>query len=49
MAGRLEQLAFVLAGTPDNTGPVLSVTVITWDESAEFPQALVAVHVRVMI
>ncbi len=48
-AGRLEQLALVLAGTPVNTGPVTSVTVIICEAVVVLPQALVADHVLVIV
>jgi hypothetical protein len=46
--GTLVQLTLVLAGTPDKTGPVTSVTVIVCVATNEFPQAFVADHVLVI-
>ena len=48
--GMLSQLAAVVAGTPDNTGASVSVTVIIWvPGKLLFPAKSVAVQVRVMI
>jgi hypothetical protein len=45
----LKHWAVVSAGTPLNTGAVVSCTVIVWLALALFPQSSVAVHVRVII
>jgi hypothetical protein len=47
--GIVEQFEFVFAGTPDSTGPVMSVTVIICDSVVELPQAFVAVQVLVIM
>ena len=46
--GIFEQFTVALAGTPDSTGPVTSVTVIVWFATVEVPHKFVAVHVLVI-
>ena len=48
-AGTLLQSAAAFAGTPVNTGPCVSVTVISCVALVALPQLSVAVHVRCSI
>ena len=48
-AGTALHSTVTLPGTPESTGAVLSLTVITWLWLDELPQRSVAVHVRCQI
>jgi hypothetical protein len=48
-AGTALHSAVVFAGTPANTGAVLSLTAMVWEALLLLPQASVAVQVRVIV